>query len=371
MRNHIGKIRRSHRPFGLKPPPRLLDRVTPLLRMTQGHHRAAAAVEMPEVLDLETLVLRRLHHAPGGFCNPWLSRRFQPADILKRWEGNRPRRPAGAPAAVPLSPEAAAALPPPAVTFLGHSTLWFRMGAADIITDPVLGNIFPVLPRLQAPPCPPEALPPMDVVLLSHAHRDHLDLPTLRRLRGRYTIVAPLGFRPFLRHWHRRGRLLELDWFESVTIKGVRLTCLPAQHWSRRRLRDTNRSLWASWLLEAAGCRAFFSGDSGYFHGFHEIGRKFGPVDLACLPAGAYEPRWFLQPVHMSPEEAVQAGLDLRAGRILPIHWGTFPLGDDPPGALPDRFRQACRRLGLAEAATPVLRPGETLRLGDAAGGRP
>ncbi|MBX6422998.1 MBL fold metallo-hydrolase [Thermosulfurimonas sp. F29] len=253
--------------------------------------------------------------------------------------------------------------PPPEVLeedfllcFLGHNTVFLRAGGRTLLFDPILGPIGGVLRRRTPPPLSPESLPSPDLVLVSHAHLDHLDRPTLKRLSGDFTLVAGVGTHRYL----ERNRLVELDWLEERVIFGVRILGLPVQHWSQRGLFDHNRSLWLGFLVEVAGLRLFFGGDTGYFRGFREIGAEFGPFDLALLPCGAYEPRELMAPFHMTPEEAVQAALDLRAEAAVPLHWGAYFLGDEPPEEPPQRFAEEARRRGLRAR---VLYPGEILRL--------
>ena len=179
---------------------------------------------------------------------------------------------------------------------------------------------------------------------------------TLKKLAGGFILVAGSGTRKYL----EGEALVELDWLEEVSLAGLRVLALPLQHWAQRGLFDYNRSLWVGYLVEIGGLRLFYGGDTGYFEGFREIGAEFGPFDLALLPCGAYEPRSLMAPFHMSPEEAVQAALDLRAKLAVPIHWGAYLLGDEPPEEPPQRFAEEARRRGLK---VRVLYPGEIFRL--------
>ncbi|MDQ1348078.1 MAG: hypothetical protein QG573_1452, partial [Acidobacteriota bacterium] len=151
----------------------------------------------------------------------------------------------------------------------------------------------------------------------------------------------------------------ELDWWQSCDCRGFRLTLLPAQHWSRRLSQPDETTLWGSWVIESARMRSFFAGDSGYFHGFAEYGRLFPGLDLALLPTGAYEPRWFMKPVHMNPEEAVGAFRDLGAAHMVPMHWGTFDLTDEPI----DEADRVLENL-LAEASPDFARRVRRLAIG-------
>ncbi|OAQ20676.1 MBL fold metallo-hydrolase [Thermosulfurimonas dismutans] len=236
--------------------------------------------------------------------------------------------------------------------FLGHNTVWLSLKGKSILFDPIFGTIGGVMRRRIPAPILPEELPPVDLVLVSHAHRDHLDLPSLKRLPGSPRIVLPLGAGRYL----RGNGSLELDWLSESLISGVRVVSLPVQHWAQRGLFDYNTSLWTGYLVEIDGLRLFFGGDTGYFEGFKEIGEEFGPFDLALLPCGAYEPRSLMAPFHMNPEEAVQAALDLKARLAIPIHWGAYLLGDEPPHEPPQRFLEEARSRGLPAR---VLYPGD------------
>ena len=156
------------------------------------------------------------------------------------------------------------------------------------------------------------------------------------------------------------GQATELDWWQSTSIGSVRIHCTPVQHFSGRTLTDANRTLWAGWVVEGPTRRFFHAGDTGYFSGFAEIGRRFGPFDLAAIPIGAYDPPSIMRFVHLDPEEAVRAALDLRARHFLGMHWGTFDLTDEPPDEPPKRFHAEAARLGLAADRAWTFKIGET-----------
>ncbi|MFQ5514860.1 MAG: MBL fold metallo-hydrolase [Myxococcota bacterium] len=254
----------------------------------------------------------------------------------------------------------------PTVTWVGHSTLLVQMDHVSFLTDPIWSDTagpVPLLgPRRFVPPgLALEDLPPIDFVLVSHNHYDHLDLGTLEKLAKRdpkTRFLVPLANGDLLRR-HGILRVDELDWGEVRRIAGVQVHCLPAQHWSRRGLRDARRSLWASWAVTGPRRRFYFGGDSGYFAGFAEIGRLLGPFDLAALPIGAYRPVAMMQEAHLNPEEAVQAGLDLRAHHLLGVHFGTFDLSDEPLDEPPRRFREAARERGVPSEDVWILDIGE------------
>ncbi|CUI16606.1 hypothetical protein PNK_0981 [Candidatus Protochlamydia naegleriophila] len=222
------------------------------------------------------------------------------------------------------------------VTFITHSTLLIQMGKWNILTDPIwserAGPFNWLGPkRVAAPGVKFEDLPPIDIVLVSHNHYDHMDLPTLRLLEKHHKplFYVPMGNKSFL---EREGlaQVRELDWWEEIAFsEHETLIFVPAQHFSSRSLGDRNRTLWGGFVLKGIDQVIYFAGDSGYGKHFKEIATRCGNPTLACLPIGAYKPRWLMQSIHLSPQEAVQAHLDLNAKQSLAIHFGTFPLADE------------------------------------------
>ncbi len=255
----------------------------------------------------------------------------------------------------------------PTATWVGHATLLVQLGHVTFLTDPIWSDTAsPVSfagPRRHVPPgMAIEDLPPIDFVVISHNHYDHLDLATLGALARRNTetrFYVPLGNAALLRG-EGIENVEELDWGQHVDHQGVRVTCLPAQHWSQRGLTDRQRALWSSWAVTADDRRFYFGGDTGAFAGFADIGSQLGPFDLAAVPIGAYAPAAMMKPFHMNPEEAVAAGRALRARRLVGIHFGTFDLTDEPLDEPPRRFRAAGAEAGYDDAAVWVLRVGET-----------
>jgi L-ascorbate metabolism protein UlaG (beta-lactamase superfamily) len=221
------------------------------------------------------------------------------------------------------------------VTLVNHSTVLLQQQGCNILTDPIwserAGPLSWIGPRRRRKPGVSwEHLPPIDIVLLSHNHYDHLDLPTLRRLaaRGDSTYIVPSGVAPLLRS-EKIGLAHELDWGESLKLPSCTVHCVPAQHFSSRWIHDRNRTLWCGYVIECQGRLIYFAGDTAFGPHFAQIREKFGSPRLALLPIGAYEPRWFMSPIHMAPEEAVRAHEILAAQTSIAIHHGTLQLADE------------------------------------------
>jgi L-ascorbate metabolism protein UlaG (beta-lactamase superfamily) len=267
----------------------------------------------------------------------------------------------------------------PSLTWIGHATFLLRLGGLVIATDPVwIDRLGPGLRRNVAPGVALEQTPPVDVVLISHAHHDHLELRTIRALEARaialrgtpptYLVPAEVG-----RYLKRAatGPIVERRWWESFEVttpegapRGtVRFTLVPQQHWSMRTPFDRDEALWGGWVIHAPEGTAYHAGDTGYFKHFAEIGRRMGTIDWAMLPIGAYDPVWFMHPQHMGPEEAGQAFLELGARNLVCMHWGTFKLTDEPLGEPPQRLSQWWTHHGPGAAAQDrkwLLSVGET-----------
>jgi L-ascorbate metabolism protein UlaG (beta-lactamase superfamily) len=243
-----------------------------------------------------------------------------------------------------------------AVTFLGHASFLIRFhNGPTLLTDPTWSErcsplSFAGPKRARAPGLPFEALPKIDAVLLSHNHYDHCDIPTLKRLRDRFSMPILTGLEVGkLLGRHGLKNVVELDWWRDTPLPGgATATFLPAQHVGARTLLDRGRTLWGGFSIRPAdGGRVYFTGDSAWGAHFEEIGHFAGPFDLALLPIGAYEPRWFMHQVHMNPEESVRAFQALRARQALAMHFGTFKLTQEA-------IDEPARALGAALAAAGI-----------------
>jgi L-ascorbate metabolism protein UlaG (beta-lactamase superfamily) len=288
-------------------------------------------------------------------------------DEVRRWRRTRRKQPW--PRRVddpPWAPPGRAADDSLAVTFIGHSTFLVQIGGLRVLTDPIWSErCSPVSfagPRRARPPGQSlDALPGVDLLLVSHNHYDHMDLPTLRQVRQRWTPRVATGLGN-ARHLAKAGihSAVELDWWQTTELAGARVTYVPAQHFSARGLYDRNRSLWGGFVVEANGAVIYFAGDCAWCPHFAEIGRRFPRIDLALLPIGAYEPRWFMRRHHIDPEEAVRAYLALGTRRGIGMHFGTFQLTDEAIDAPVLALREARDKAGVAESDFDVLAFGET-----------
>ncbi|WP_406375323.1 MBL fold metallo-hydrolase [Streptomyces sp. NBC_00647] len=321
--------------------------------------------------------MERIRNSPnfadGVFQNPERARTrpdgsmVEFAKVYFRSEERAHRAPTGT---VPVHATTLADLGKPAatglrLTWMGHSSVLAEIDGHRVLFDPVWGErcspfAFAGPKRLHPVPLPLAALGPVDVVVISHDHYDHLDMPTIKALADTDTVFAvPLGVGAHLEHWGiSADRVRELDWQESTKVGGITLTATPARHFCGRGLRNTQHTLWASWVAEGDAHRIYHSGDTGYFEGFKDIGAAHGPFDATMIQIGAYSEFW--PDIHMTPEEGMRSHLDLQGGRpsgvMLPIHWATFNLSTHA-WADPGEGTVAAARAAGARVALP--RPGE------------
>ena len=243
----------------------------------------------------------------------------------------------------------------PWLTWLGHASFLGSLGGHRFLIDPVFSaHAGWLYHRYLPPPMTIKELPDIDVVMVTHNHYDHLDAELIRALPSDVTVVVPVGMGLWMR---RRGRkrVIELQWWQKAEIGCLRVTLVPACHWSRRGVFDTNRILWGGYVMETDGHSLYHSGDTAPFEGFGEIGRRFPELEAAILQIGGYEPAWFMEHYHLNPEQAGRAFLELGARQLVPMHWGTFQLTDEPLCEPIDRLRSWWRQNG----------PGDPHRLQD------
>jgi L-ascorbate metabolism protein UlaG (beta-lactamase superfamily) len=245
------------------------------------------------------------------------------------------------------------------LAWLGHASFLLHLGGRTVAVDPVLSQRILGAGRRFTPPGL-DRLPPLDLLLISHNHYDHLDAPTVRALARDTPVVVPGGLGRWFR-WRGFTSITELEWWESVHFGALEVTFVPAHHWSRRGLFDHCATLWGGWVLTASnGQRVYHSGDSAYGPFFAEIGSRYVGIDAAMLPVGAYAPRWFMQTMHMDPEQAVRAALDVGARMMVPMHWGTFRLSREPALEPLERTRAAWTVAGRHPADLCDLAVGES-----------
>jgi N-acyl-phosphatidylethanolamine-hydrolysing phospholipase D len=328
------------------------------------------------------------HHRDGGFQNNYLE--FQPKTTweLLKWQWQSARDGLPKPPDVPtprVVPEhafiranaTAASAMEPAVTWVGHATMLVQMGGQNLLTDPMFSErASPVGfagPKRHVPPgLSLEELPHIDVVVISHNHYDHLDAASVKALHhqpgGPPLFLVPLGLKAWMAD-EDITNVVELDWWQSHRVGLLEVVLTPVQHWSARGVGDRMRTLWGGYAVFAPDFQLFFAGDTGYSPDFADIRARFadrqGPAgfDLAVLPVGAYEPRWFMQSQHVNPEESVRIHRDLLARRSVGMHWGTFELTDESLDQPPRDLATARKAQGVPDDDFFLLAIGETRRL--------
>ena len=284
--------------------------------------------------------------------------------VLDRLTGRRRRSPARA--AVPeVTPDVEVLRRPPLeglrLTWLGHAS-WLVQGAGtSVLIDPVLGPRISIVTRNAGPGLRVDQLPRIDASLVTHNHYDHLDLPTLHAVGA--PVVAGLGTRATLKGLP----CTELAWWDRMNVGGLTVSFVPGQHWSRRGLGDINEALWGGFVVETGDACVYHAGDTAYFSGFQDIGRRFPGLDAALLPIGAYDPEWFMRSQHMNPGDATQAFVDLGARLLVPMHWGTFKLTDEPLDEPPKLLGAEWERRKLPPQALCILPIGGSLEVRGAA----
>jgi len=282
-----------------------------------------------------------------------------PGDIL-RWKlGKTDPRDAALDAIRPIVRDGGAAAlagAAPVAVWIGHATWALRLGGKLIVTDPIWSrSIGGAVRRLVAPGVALDAMPAIDVVLVTHDHRDHMDLATLRKLPDTALYVVPLGNAARL----GKPNVVELDWWQCHEVDGLAITLVPARHWSMRMPWNRNATLWGGYVIRGPEGAAYHSGDTAWGEHFAEIGQRCGAIDWAMLPIGGYAPRWFMEPQHIDPVEAGRAFEALGARHLLAMHWGTFKLTDEAIGEPPARLRAYWAERALDPARLWICDPGE------------
>ena len=244
--------------------------------------------------------------------------------------------------------------------WIGHATWAFRLGGQLVVIDPVWSNALSgVVKRLVPPGVALADLPAPDLVLVTHDHRDHMDLPTLAQLPDSATYVVPLGNGERMKH----SNVVELDWWQSHRHGSLEITLVPARHWSMRMPWNRNDTLWGGFVVRGPEGAVYHSGDTAAGDHFAEIGARCAPIDWAMLPIGAYSPRWFMSSQHVNPDEAIDGFVALRAKRFLAMHWGTFKLTDEATGEPPARTRALWRERSFDPERLWILDVGEARAL--------
>lgn len=256
------------------------------------------------------------------------------------------------------------------LTFINHSSFLIQLDGINMLTDPIWSERCSPFQwtgpkRLRPPGINFEDLPPIDLVLLTHNHYDHLDLPTIRRLERDHNprYIVPLGVSRFLKK-NAITDITELDWWDRHAIGDLEIRAIPANHFSGRGMFDRDKTLWCGYLIEVNGHRIYFVGDTGYSNLFEEIGEEIDPVDLACIPIGAYKPRWFMSPIHVSPAEAVRIHRDINAAQSVAMHFGCFPLANDGNGAAESDLKAALAEHDISEDEFIIPEEGMTYTFG-------
>jgi L-ascorbate metabolism protein UlaG (beta-lactamase superfamily) len=323
----------------------------------------------------DSLMNSKVHHTPDGFRNPYPGFESHGLKSLAKWMlWDRLIKESRKEETDTIKFEIASNNPQWlrknnsefSLTWVGHSTLLIQLDGLNILTDPIWSErsspvSFAGPKRFVKPGISFIDLPKIDIVIISHNHYDHLDTKTIEQLGNDPLYLIPLGLASYFADLGITN-YQELDWWEEIKFNNINFVCTPTQHFSGRTLFDRDKTLWCSWVIEGSQ-KIYFAGDTGYFPAFKDIGKKYGPFDLAAIPIGAYEPRWFMRSVHTDPREAVDIYEDVKAKYFIPIHWGTFQLADEPMKDPPKVLLEEARKRKLDLNLFKILKHGETFVL--------
>ncbi len=321
-----------------------------------------------QVESVDPAMLYAAHFEDDRFFNPWLSNEKRGLRRLLRWRFSSGQEyseeeQAFRPAIVPNARERILGMPSQDfIMWVGHATFLMRINGEYWLTDPIFSERA-FLPKRKTPPGIGMdellSIVPGIRVIISHNHYDHLDKKSILSLPEDTPMYVPLGLKTYVEAMNKRN-VTQMDWWQRVSLPGdSALVCLPAQHWSRRIGQGFNESLWASYLLITPHVTVFFGGDSGYFAGYREIGKRYPGIDYALLPTTAYHPRWFMHQAHMNIDETLEAFKDLGARFMVPHQWGTFHLGSEPVGYPALELKKEITRRHLDPSRFPILNIGE------------
>ena len=307
------------------------------------------------------------HHTSNGFINPYLPKDSQKkdfSDLIKMMREKRPQTPDILETTSVSKSELESKINNEQnfYMWIGHSTSLLHINGKKILTDPIFSERcspvqFAGPKRYSSPAVEIDSLPEIDIIVISHNHYDHLDYQTVKKIGNSALWIVPLG----LKSWfNNQGieKVVELDWFETYVHNEIKVNCLPSQHWSKRTALKSFDTLWASWAIEVDGFNFWFAGDTGYNDvQFKDIGKNYGPFDLAAIPIGAYEPRWFMKNFHVNPEEAVKIHMDVASKKSFGIHFGTFILTTEPIADPAEKLKMARKQYNIEndEFITPKI----------------